>query len=247
MQEKKSIKMIRAFLHGSLSALFTLKLLFWNYTKARYIRSVDESLAFAFSTPFEEIQRLQRFQLFNINETILFLDQVVWNYKNIQNISVAEFQYGKLVNNGRDCFSSPQALTLYTYHWTDSFSIVENRYSISDYIDLNFIRSNPVTYFETLDSLKFSFSLCNFPRSYVYMNENQCNYWSTDVMYQMISSLYVEVTIQSVLEDSCTATDTQTVNRFSVWCDIWLFVLAIIYFRFICLVRLFNSNLSNDS
>lgn len=231
------MKMFRAVLHGLLIALFTLKLLFWNYTKARYIRSVDEGLAFAFSTPFEEIQRLQRFQLFNINETILFLDQIVWNYNNIQNVSVAEFQYGRLVNSGRDCFSSPQALTLYTYHWTASYSVVENLYEITDYKDLDFVRSNPVSFFETLDSLRFSLSLCNFPHSYVYMDENQCNYWNTDIVYRMISSLYVEVSIQSNLEDSCTATDKQTVNRFSVWCDIWLFVLSLLYSRFICLVR----------
>lgn len=225
----------RLFFHCLLVALLTIKIIDWNIIDAGYGRSLNRTFNFLFGTE-AMVESSNNNQIFTFEEFEGALEKVFNTYLNIQNIAISSFSYGYRDNSYNvNCKQEPETVTTTYYYWTDSTHIHYNTYEISNFDDLKSIMNNQSLFFEQLDSLHVAFDLCNYqPQTASYLQSSKCNYWEVHVHYKFIAQLYIEVSIESSMQKSCSATTTkESFDDFVTSFEVVTFFVCIAYTFFI--------------
>jgi hypothetical protein len=228
--------LVRISLHILLILLITTKILVWNYSTARYIRALQQTFAFLFTTPEPELPESQRYELFSYNETKEFVSKLVSNYKDIQDLSVAAFRFGSQDSAGNIfCEDEPVGIHADSCFWKNPTSVhCENSFidaaneNIDDFPFYHGVDMR--TFFQSVDYIKLTLNYCHYPNQQPSYS-NPCDYWKINVWLKSISQMYLEVTVESSLLQSCNDNNAidDALDRFTVWCDMIIIVVAGIY------------------
>lgn len=204
MKEQQRELFTRLFLHILLIVFITIKIFDWNILNADYGRSLNRTYFFLFGTE-AMIESPNNNQIYTYDEFYGALTRVMTEYHNIQSTSVSNFQYGYRDKPGSgDCSSSPESLTVTTFYWSDSTHIHSYKKEVSNMADFDFIFNDTASYFSSLDSIRIGFDLCNYqPQTLSYLASSSCNYWQIHIIYKFIAQLYLEVSIDSNMDKSC--------------------------------------------
>ena len=206
LKQLQKINWTRLCLHTLLIALTTIKIIDWNILNANYGRSLSRTFTFLFGSD-AMIESPDNNQFFTYDEFESTIEKVFSTYQTIQTKSVAQFSYGyRDQNNNVNCKDEPQPITSTTYYWSDSTHIHKEKKEIYNLNDLYLITYNSSIFYEHLDSFHLSFDLCNYQQqTYSFLQSSKCNYWEIHLHYRFIGQLYMEITIDSNMQQSCSS------------------------------------------
>ncbi len=225
----------RLLFHCLLVALITVKVIDWNVIDASYGRSLKRTFSFLFGTD-AMVESPNNNQIYTFDEFDTALEKVFYTYQNIKEMSIASLSYGyRDQNYNVNCKQQPETITTTTYYWADSTHIHSSINEFSDIEDLKLLMNNESLFFDHLDSMHLAFDLCSYqPQSTSYLESSKCNYWEIHVHYKFIAQLYIEVSIESSMQKSCSAMTTkESFTDFITSLEVITFFICIAYATFL--------------
>ncbi len=235
---KRHPAIIRGIFHVILIILVTTKCFDWNIQNAGYSRAMRRTFTQIFGinsvsredSPYNPILQSNHMELFTFNDTVLTLEEVLYNYLDIGNRTTANIKYAT-TRAPLECIDEPMPMQIKTYYWDKNSHTIKSYsteilttddlddffYGSSNAEGTSDIGTTPYRssyeddndgdneylrgYFESLVRFQVHLSLCNIDKNQG-TTMNKYNIWKVIVHYDFVNQVYLDVKVDAVLQSS---------------------------------------------